>query len=40
MNNLGALLKDRDPAEARRWFERAATAGDAAGMHNLRGMSG
>jgi len=29
MVNLGALLEDSDPGQARRWLERAAEAEDA-----------
>jgi hypothetical protein len=35
MNNLGVLLADSDPAQARLWFEKAAEAGNAAAMNNL-----
>ena len=35
MNNLGVLLKDSDPGQARRWYEKAAEAGHADAMINL-----
>ena len=35
MVNLGLLLAEQDPAEARRRFERAADAGDTVAMVNL-----
>ena len=35
MNSLGLLLKDSDPELARRWFEKAAEAGNARAMNNL-----
>ncbi len=35
MFNLGVLLHDRAPARARRWYERAAQAGDTSAMNNL-----
>ena len=35
MNNLGVLLQDSDPDQARDWYERAAQAGDATAMINL-----
>jgi TPR repeat protein len=35
MFNLGVLLKDSDPDQARYWYERAAQAGDPAAMNNL-----
>jgi TPR repeat protein len=40
MNNLGALLHDQDPTAARKWYERAAAAGHADAMSNLRRMHG
>ena len=38
MNNLGALLEDSDPGQARRWYEKAAEAGHATAMFNLGGL--
>ncbi len=35
MYNLGALLKDSDPGQARRWYEEAAEAGHVDAMYNL-----
>ena len=35
MLNLGALLKDSDPEQARHWFEQAVAAGDSMGMVGL-----
>jgi TPR repeat protein len=35
MFNLGVLLHDSAPARARRWYERAAHAGDTSAMNNL-----
>ena len=35
MFNLGVLLAEQDPAEARRWFERAGDLGYAAAMSSL-----
>jgi TPR repeat protein len=35
MFNLGLLLEDRDPVQARRWYERAAEAGRTNAMNNL-----
>ena len=35
MFNLGALLKDSDPGQARRWLEKAAKAGNVDAMNNL-----
>jgi hypothetical protein len=35
MFNLGVLLEDSDPAQARQWWQRAAHAGDTRSMHNL-----
>ena len=35
MYNLGVLLSDSDPDQARRWYERAAQAGHAGAMYSL-----
>jgi TPR repeat protein len=35
MFRLGVLLADENPAEARRWYERAADAGDTGAMFRL-----
>ena len=35
MVNLGVLLEDSDPAQARQWYERAARAGHTSAMVNL-----
>ena len=35
MYNLGVLLNDSDPAEARQWYKRAAQAGQTDAMFNL-----
>jgi TPR repeat protein len=36
MNNLGILLADSDPVQARKLFQRAAEAGFPKAMNNLR----
>jgi TPR repeat protein len=36
MNNLGVLLNDSDPAQAREWWQRAAETGHADAMNNLK----
>ena len=35
MYNLGVLLDDSDPGQARHWYEKAAEAGHADAMINL-----
>ena len=35
MFNLGVLLEDSDPAQARQWWQRAAQAGHTGAMYNL-----
>jgi hypothetical protein len=35
MFNLGVLLKDNDPDQARHWWQRGAEAGDSDAMYNL-----
>jgi TPR repeat protein len=35
MFNLGLLLEDSDPGQARRWWEKAAEAGHVGAMFNL-----
>ena len=35
MRNLGILLQSSDPVQARRWYEKAAAAGDTVAMINL-----